>query len=98
MARVALRMRSMWYVVWAAMANLMILHRTRNRKLPQAYSVTNNMGRILLDRYPHMKLASRASRPGLTVGFLRILCNGLRTGQRFHIEGEEETCRVGMSR
>ena len=42
-----------------------------------------------------MKLASRASRPGPTVGFLRILCNGLCTAQRFHIEGDEQTCRNG---
>ena len=42
-----------------------------------------------------MKLASRASRPGLTVGFLRIFCNGLCTAQRFHTEGEEQACRVG---
>ena len=27
------------------------------------------------DILPHMKLVSRASRPGLTVGLLRILCN-----------------------
>ena len=44
---------------------------------------------------PHMRLASRASRPGLTVGFLRILCNGLCTARRFHVEGEEQMCRVG---
>ena len=31
-----------------------------------------------------MKIVSRASRPGLLVGFLRILCNGLCTAQRFH--------------
>ena len=43
------------------------------------------------DILPHMKLVSRASRPGLTVGVLRILCNGLCTSQRFH----EHTCRVG---
>ena len=43
---------------------------------------------------PHMKLASRASRPGLTVGFLRILCNGLCMAQRFHTEGEEQMCRI----
>ena len=42
-----------------------------------------------------MKLASRASRPGLTVGFLRILCNGLCTAQRFHVEGEAQMCRIG---
>ena len=28
------------------------------------------------DILPHMKLVLRASRPGLTVGVLRILCNG----------------------
>ena len=42
-----------------------------------------------------MKLASRASRPGLTVGFLRILYSGLCTAQRFHTEGYEQMCRVG---
>ena len=42
-----------------------------------------------------MKLASRASRPGLAVGFLRILCNALCTAQRIHTEGEEQTCRFG---
>ena len=43
----------------------------------------------------HMKLVSRASRPGPTVGVLRILCNGLCTAQRFHTEEQEHTCRVG---
>ena len=32
-----------------------------------------------------MKLVSRASRPGLTVGFLRIPCNGLCTAQKMYI-------------
>ena len=49
----------------------------------------------IADMLPHMKLASRASRPGLTVGFLRILCNGLCTAQRFHSESDEQTCRDG---
>ena len=44
---------------------------------------------------PHMKLASRASRPGLTVGFLRILCNGLCTAHRFNVEGEAQMCQIG---
>ena len=43
----------------------------------------------------HMKLVSRASRPGLLVGFLRILCNGLCTAQRFHTEEHDHTCCVG---
>ena len=42
-----------------------------------------------------MKLASRASRTGLTAGFLRSLCNGLYAAQRFHVEGEEQMCRIG---
>ena len=44
---------------------------------------------------PQMKLASRASRPGLVVGILRSLCNGLCTAQRFHMEGEAQMCRIG---
>ena len=35
------------------------------------------------DILPHMRIVSRASRPGLLVGFLRILCDGLHTAQRF---------------
>ena len=49
------------------------------------------------DILPHMKLVSLASRPGLIVGFLRILCNGLCTAQRFHTEEHDHTCRVGCS-
>ena len=36
---------------------------------------------------PQMKLASRASRLGVTVRCSRILCNGLCTARRFHVEG-----------
>ena len=43
----------------------------------------------------HMKLVSRASRPGLTVGVLRILCNRQCTAQRFHTEIHEQMCRAG---
>ena len=43
----------------------------------------------------HMKSVSRASRPGLLVGFLRILCNGLCTAQRFHTDEHDHTCRIG---
>ena len=43
----------------------------------------------------HMKLASNASRPGLAVGMLRVLCNGMCTAQRFHNDEEEHTCHVG---
>ena len=42
-----------------------------------------------------MKIVSRASRPGLLVGFLRILCNGLCTAQRFHTAELDHTCRIG---
>ena len=47
------------------------------------------------DILPHMNLVSRASRPGLIVGFLRILCNELCTAQRFHTEENDHTCCVG---
>ena len=41
-----------------------------------------------------MKLASRASRPGLTDGFLRILCNVLCTTQDFTLRVMNK--RVGL--
>ena len=47
------------------------------------------------DTLPHMKIVSRASGPGLHVGFLRILCNGLCTAQRFHTVEHDHTCRIG---
>ena len=33
--------------------------------------------------------------PGLLVGFLRILCDGLCTAQRLHTEEHDHTCRIG---
>ena len=85
------------------MASLMRPNRIRNRKLPLAYSVTNYIHNILLDKFPHglpdgsaivevadilhhMKLASRASRPGLTVGFLRILCKKIMHGSKISLK------------
>ena len=49
----------------------------------------------IVDILPHMKRVSRASRPGLLVGFLRIVCNGLCTAQRFHTAESDHTCRIG---
>ena len=43
----------------------------------------------------HMKNVSRASRPGLLVGFLRVLCTGLCTAKRFHTDEHGHTCRIG---
>ena len=42
-----------------------------------------------------MKLVLSASRPGLLVDFLRILCIGLCTAQGFHTEEHDHTCRIG---
>ena len=42
----------------------------------------------------HMKLVSRASRPGLTVGILRILCNGLCKDKDFTLKIMNK--RVGL--
>ena len=62
----------------------------------QASKVLGPISRYrVADILPRMKLVSRASRPGLTVGVLRILCNGLCTAQSFHTEEHDHTCRVG---
>ena len=47
------------------------------------------------DILPHMKSVSCASRPGLLVGFLRILCNGLCSARRYHTAENDHTCRIG---
>ena len=44
---------------------------------------------------PMIRNAARASRPGLAVGILRVLCNGMSTAKRFHVDIAEQTCRVG---
>ena len=46
---------------------------------------------------PQMCQASRASRSGRAVGILRVLCNGMCTAQRFHMEGEEQRCSAMSS-
>ena len=50
----------------------------------------------IADMLPHMKRVSCASRLGLTVGILQILCNGPCAAQRFHNEEQENMCRVGF--
>ena len=66
---------------------------------PLSGRITRVLGPIsrhrIADILPHMKRVSRASRPGLLVGFLRILCNGLCTAQRFHTAEDDHTCRIG---
>ena len=49
----ALRKRSIRRAAWTAMANLMTLHKTRNRRLPQPCSATHYIGSISLDRSPY---------------------------------------------
>ena len=48
----------------------------------------------IADMLHHMTLVSRASRRGLIVGFLRILCNWTCTDQRFKTQGYQQVCRV----
>ena len=52
-------------------------------------------GHLTAQILPQMCHASRASRPWLAVGVLRVLCNGMCSAQRFHMEGEEQRCRAG---
>ena len=56
-----------------------------------------NSRHCIADILPHMKRVSCASLPGLLVGFLRILCNGLCTARRFHAAEGHHTCRVGYN-
>ena len=73
------------------------------RKQDFAGPLSNRASKVLgpISRYRvadilhHMKLVSCASRLGLLVGFLRILCNRLCTAQRFHTEEHDHTCCVG---
>ena len=44
---------------------------------------------------PKVRNAALASRQGLGVGLLRVLCNCMGTTRRFHIDNEEHSCRVG---
>ena len=68
---------------------------------PLAFRASKAFGPIsryrVADILPHMKIVSRASRPGLLVGFLHILCNGLCTARRIHAAENDHTCRVGRS-
>ena len=73
--------------------------RTQDFVGPLSGRATRVLGPIsrhrVADFLPHMKIFSCASRPGLLVGVLRILCNGLCTAQRFHTAENDHTCRVG---
>ena len=66
---------------------------------PLACRASRVLGQIsrqgVADILPHMKLVSRASRPGLLVGFFRILCNVLCTARRVHTAEHDHTCRIG---
>ena len=62
----------------------------------RAFEVLGPVSRCrVADVQPHMKLVSRASRPRLIVGVLRILCNGRCTAQRFYTDEHDHACRVG---
>ena len=39
--------------------------------------------------------ASRASHPGLAEGVLRVLCNGVCSSKRFHVENDDQSCTAG---
>ena len=66
---------------------------------PISARASNILGPIsrhrVADSLPHMKLASNAFRPGLVLGMLRVLCNGMCTAQRFQSDEQCHTCHVG---
>ena len=73
--------------------------RTQDFAGPLSGRITRVLGTIsrhrIADILPHMKRVSCASRPGLLVGFIRILCNGPCTAQKFHNAENDHTCRIG---
>ena len=73
--------------------------RTQDFARPLSSRASRVLGPIsrhrIVDILPHMKKVSRACRPGLLVGFLRILCNGLCTARRFHTAEHDHTCCIG---
>ena len=73
--------------------------RAQNFAGPIACRASRVMGPIsrhrVADILLHMKKVLCASRPGLLVRLLRILCNGLCIARRFHIIENDHTCRVG---
>ena len=52
-------------------------------------------GHLMAQIIPMIRNAAQASRPGLAVGILRVLCNGMYTAKRFLADTEEPTCREG---
>ena len=54
-------------------------------------TIRHHMAEII----PMIRHAARASRPGLAVGILRLLCNDRWTAKRLYVDNEEPTCRVG---
>ena len=73
--------------------------RTQDFAGPLSGRTTRVLGPIsrnrIADILPHMKIVSRASRLGLLLGFLHILCNGLCSARRFHTAENNHTCRIG---
>ena len=73
--------------------------RTQDFAGPIACRASRVLGPIsrhrVADILHHMKKVSCASRPGLLVGFLRILSHGLCIERRFHTVENDHTCRVG---
>ena len=83
----------------AATAFLRDAIQKRNFAIPIAARASKAFGPIsrhlTAQILPQMCNASQASRPGLAVCILRVLCNGMCTAQRFHMECEEQRCRAG---
>ena len=42
---------------------------------------------------PAIRCASRVTRPGMAVGFVCVVCNGLCTSKRFHVDVGDQRCR-----
>ena len=44
---------------------------------------------------PVIRCASRSTRPGSAVGIFRVMCDGLCTSRRFHVDDDDDGCTLG---
>ena len=73
----------------------------RDFALPTAQRTAKVLGPIsrhhVAQILPMIRKAARATRPGLAVGILRLLCNGMCATKRLHVVNDDQTCSVGCN-
>ena len=83
----------------AATTLLCEVEQQRDFSPPIARRATRVFGPVTKHRIaqvlPAIRCASRATRPGSAVGMFRVMCRGLCTSRRFHVDDDDEGCILG---